>query len=103
MPVSAPAGFDTGQLTNVGGGGPSFLDKIPPAYQQTFLDGFHRAFSIALANSMWLGVGALAVAVISVSLLREQPLRHHFGAAEAEPVEEEAAHPGSKELAPGLD
>jgi EmrB/QacA subfamily drug resistance transporter len=103
VPVSAPAGFDTGQLTNVGGGGPSFLDKIPPAYQQTFVDGFHRAFSVALANSMWLGVGALAVAVISVSLLREQPLRQHFGAAEAEPAEDEAAHPKSKELAPGLD
>jgi EmrB/QacA subfamily drug resistance transporter len=103
VPVSAPAGFDTGQLTNVGGGGPSFLDKIPPAYQQTFVDAFHQAFSIALANSMWLGVGALAVAVISVSLLREQPLRQHFGAAEAEPAEDEAARPRSKELAPGLE
>jgi len=103
VPVSAPAGFDTGQLTNVGGGGPTFLDKIPPAFQQTFVDGFHRAFSIALANSMWLGVGALAVAVISVSLLREQPLRQSFGAAGAEPVEDGVAHPGSKELAPGLE
>jgi EmrB/QacA subfamily drug resistance transporter len=103
VPVSAPAGFDTGQLTNVGGSGPAFLDKIPPAMQQTFLDGFHQAFSIALANSMWLGVGALAVAAISVSLLREQPLRHHFGAAEAEPLEDESRHPGSGEFAPGLD
>jgi len=67
------------------------------------VDGFHRAFSIALANSMWLGVGALAVAVISVSLLREQPLRQSFGAAGAEPVEDGVAHPGSKELAPGLE
>jgi EmrB/QacA subfamily drug resistance transporter len=103
VPVSAPAGFDAGQLTNVGGGGPSFVDKIPAAYQQAFLDGFHQAFSIALANSMWLGVGALAVAVISVSLLREQPLRQHFGAPGAEPVEDEASHRRSKELAPGLE
>ncbi|MDP9272811.1 MAG: MFS transporter [Chloroflexota bacterium] len=103
VPVSAPAGFDTGQLTNVGGSGPAFLDKIPPAMQQTFLDGFHQAFSIALANSMWLGVGALAVAVISVSLLHEQPLRHQFGAAEAEPLEDEAPHAGSQEFVPGLD
>jgi EmrB/QacA subfamily drug resistance transporter len=103
VPVSAPAGFDTGQLTNVGGSGPAFLDKIPPAMQQTFLDGFHQAFSIALANSMWLGVGALAVAVISVSLLHEQPLRQHFGAAEAEPAEDEASHAGSQEFVPGLD
>ncbi len=103
VPVSAPAGFDTGQLTNVGGSGPAFLDKIPPAMQQTFLDGFHQAFSIALANSMWLGVGALAVAVISVSLLHEQPLRQQFGAAEAEPLEDEAPHAGSQEFVPGLD
>jgi hypothetical protein len=41
--------------------------------------------------------------VISVSLLREQPLRQSFGAAGAEPVEDGIAHPGSKELAPGLD
>jgi EmrB/QacA subfamily drug resistance transporter len=93
VPVVAPAGFDTGQLANVGGSGPAFLDKIPAAFQATFLDGFHRAFSIALANSMWLGVGALAIAVISVSMLHEQPLRHHFGEA-VEPPEDMAPHRG---------
>lgn len=36
-----------------------------------------------LANSMWLGVAGLAVAVISVTLLRELPLRHELGETEA--------------------
>jgi EmrB/QacA subfamily drug resistance transporter len=83
VPITAPAGFDTGQLTNVAGAGPGFMDQVPAEFQAIFVDGFHRAFSIALANSMWLGVGALALAVISVTFLREQPLRHHFGETEA--------------------
>lgn len=36
-----------------------------------------------LANSMWLGVAALVVAVISVTLLQELPLRHELGETEA--------------------
>jgi hypothetical protein len=32
---------------------------------------------------MWLGVGALVIAVLSVVLLREAPLRHHAGETEA--------------------
>jgi hypothetical protein len=83
VPTSAPAGFDPGQLTNVAGEGPGFLDQIPPEFQAVFVDGFHRAFSIALANSMWIGVGALVVAIVSVILLHEQPLRQHFGEDEA--------------------
>jgi EmrB/QacA subfamily drug resistance transporter len=83
VPTSAPAGFDPGQLTNVAGAGPGFLDQIPAEFQAVFVDGFHRAFSIALANSMWIGVGALVVAIVSVILLHEQPLRQHFGEDEA--------------------
>jgi EmrB/QacA subfamily drug resistance transporter len=82
VPTTAPAGFDAGQLTNVAGSGPSFLEQVPAQLQPIFIDGFHGAFSIALANSMWLGVAALAVAVVSVTLLREQPLRQERGEAE---------------------
>ena len=78
VPTSAPAGFDTGQLTSVAGSGPSFLEQIPAQFQPIFIDGFNRAFTIALANSMWVGVGALVIAAISVLFLREQPLREHF-------------------------
>jgi len=93
VPTQAPPGFDTGQLTNVGGSGPSFVGQIPAQYQSIFLDGFHRAFSIALANSMWLGVGALAIASLSVAFLHEQPLRQQFGEA-AEKPEDRAGHAG---------
>jgi len=93
VPVQPPPGFDTGQLTNVGGSGPTFLKQIPPQFQAVFLDGFHRAFSIALANAMWLGVGALVIASLSVAFLHEQPLRQQFGEA-AEQPEDRAGHAG---------
>ena len=100
VPAQAPAGFDTGQLTNVGGSGPSFMGQIPAQFQAIFVEGFHRAFSIALGNAMWLGVGALAIASLSVALLHEQPLRQHFGEAVERP-EDRAGHPG--EIAVSLD
>jgi EmrB/QacA subfamily drug resistance transporter len=83
VPVSPPAGFDAGQLTNVAGNGPDFMAQVPAAMQGIVQTGFHEAFSIALGNSMWLGVGALAVAVLSVVLLHEAPLRHHMGETDA--------------------
>ena len=49
---------------------------------------------------MWLGVGALAIASLSVALLHEQPLRQHFGEAVERP-EERTGHPG--EIAVSLD
>lgn len=93
VPTQPPPGFDTGQLTNVGGSGPSFMGQIPAQFQAVFLDGFHRAFSIALANAMWLGVGALVIASLSVAFLHEQPLRQQFGEA-AEKPEDRAGHAG---------
>jgi EmrB/QacA subfamily drug resistance transporter len=82
VPVAPPAGFDAGQLTNVAGNNGGMLAQVPAQYQDIFLRGFHEAFSIALGNSMWLGVGALAIAVLSVVLLHEAPLRHHADEAE---------------------
>jgi len=100
VPSTPPAGFDTGQLTNVGGSGPSFMGQIPAQFQAIFVEGFHRAFSLALANAMWLGVGALAIASLSVAFLHEQPLRQHFGEAVERP-EDRSGHPG--EIAVSLD
>jgi hypothetical protein len=42
---------------------------------------------------MWLGVGALAIASLSVAFLHEQPLRQQFGEA-AEKPEDRAGHAG---------
>ncbi|HEY7735676.1 MAG TPA: MDR family MFS transporter [Candidatus Limnocylindrales bacterium] len=83
VPATPPAGFDIAQLTSVGGGGADFLSQIPGQFQPIFIDGFHRALTIAIANSIWLGVAAAAVAVVASLFLREIPLRTTLGAATA--------------------
>ena len=86
VPATPPAGFDPGALTSVGGSSPlEFLSQLPAQMQQVFLNGFHGAFTIAIADSMWLGVGASALAVIAVLALREIPLRHTTGAERPAP------------------
>ena len=81
VPTSAPAGFDMGQLTSVtSSGNPlAFLSQVPPQFQQVFVDGFHQAFTIALANSMLLGVGAAVLAIVASLMLEELELRTHVG------------------------
>jgi EmrB/QacA subfamily drug resistance transporter len=76
VPATPPAGFDIAQLTSVGGGGgSSFLSQIPAAFKPIFLDGFHRALTISIANSLWIGVGAAILAIIASLGLKEIPLR----------------------------
>lgn len=76
VPTTPPAGFDLSQLTSVGGGDPlAFLKQLPAAAQQIFITGFHDAFTLAIANSIWLGVGAGAVAAIAALFIHEIPLR----------------------------
>ena len=89
MPSGGSFGGDVAQ---VGGADPvqQFLAQAPaqaqPALQQylaNFEAGFHQAFSIALANSLWLGVGAMVLGVTATLFLNELPLRRHHGAAPA--------------------
>jgi hypothetical protein len=82
VPTSPPAGFDLGQLTSVTSNGDplAFMAQLPAQFQPVFIQGFHQAFTIALANSMFLGVGAAALAVVASLLLKELPLRRHVGA-----------------------
>jgi MFS family permease len=76
VPATAPAGFDPAQLTSVSGnGGGDFLASIPAQFQPIFLDGFHRALTISIGNSIWLGVGASAIALVAAFFLKEIPLR----------------------------
>ncbi len=97
VPVSTPAGFNIGQdLTSVGtSSATQFLTQIPAQLQPIFLDGFHQAFSIALGNSMWLGVAAAIIACGASLLLHELPLRATHpaeeGAGSLVPVPAEAA------------
>jgi hypothetical protein len=80
VPAVAPPGFDPGQLTAVGSSPSDALSQLPPQLVPAFTAGFHQAFSIALANSMWLCVAAAGVALVATLILREKPLRAHFHA-----------------------
>ena len=85
LPATPPPGFDPGQLTAVSSGGANgsglaFLAQLPANLQAIFVNGFNHAFTIAIANSMWLGVGAAVVAVVATFFLKEIPLRTTLGA-----------------------
>jgi hypothetical protein len=82
-PVQAPAGFDLGQLTSVGSPVSSILSHVPPQLQSAYAAGFHQAFSIAIADSVWIGVGAAVLSFVAVLALKEKPLRTHFHAEQA--------------------
>jgi hypothetical protein len=89
VPVAPPAGFDAGSLTSVGGSPTAFLAQVPAQYQSYFVTGFHQAFSIAIANSIWIGVAAAGLSFLAVLALKEKPLRAHF---HAEQVAQSAIH-----------
>jgi EmrB/QacA subfamily drug resistance transporter len=81
MPVAPPPGFDLGSLTSVGGGqGGGLLANVPAQFLPIFTTGFHDAFSIAVANSVWLGVAAAVLACAAAALLKEKPLRSQLHA-----------------------
>ena len=96
VPATAPAGFSSSALTDPLGATSalSFLTQLPSQLQALFLQGFHSAFTIAIANSMWLGVGATVAAFVATLFLREIPLRAHHGPAPAENRAEAGAEAG---------
>jgi EmrB/QacA subfamily drug resistance transporter len=83
VPVAPPAGFDPGSLTSVGGSPSGFLASVPAQLQGAYVGGFHQAFSIAIANSVWVGVGAAVLSFVAILALKEKPLRAHFHAEQA--------------------
>lgn len=83
VPAVAPKGFDIGSLTAVGSTPADALAGIPAQLVGFYTSGFHEAFSIALAQSMWVGVGAAALACLTTLALKEKPLRAHFHAEQA--------------------
>jgi EmrB/QacA subfamily drug resistance transporter len=91
VPVDAPPGFDIAQLTSPSGGGGGFLAQIPADAQAIFVEGFHRALTISIANSVWLGVGAAVIALAAAFFLREIPLRTTMAPATAATGDKPAA------------
>jgi EmrB/QacA subfamily drug resistance transporter len=82
----ARAGFSESDATAVGVDlGRQILDAAGPAIRpllEPFIDvivvGIHEAFSIAIANAMWLGVVAAGLAMLLITVgLPELPLRQH--------------------------
>lgn len=93
VPASAPAGFDLGALTNPVGAGKAlgFIEQVPAAMQKIFVEGFHSALTIAIANSMWLGVGATIAAFVATGFLHEIPLRQTHAPRASAPASEDRA------------
>jgi MFS family permease len=100
LPATAPASFDVSQLTNVSrNAGGDFLAGIPAQLQPIFVEGFHRALTISIGNSIWLGVAASVVALVAAFALKEIPLRTTHGAPR-----QGAARTGSPAQSPaGID
>lgn len=74
--------FDLSQLTGVGDLGQAILAAIPPEFQAAvtpFIDamvtGIHGAFSLATAQTFWLGVVGAIAALVAAVAIREIPLR----------------------------
>jgi EmrB/QacA subfamily drug resistance transporter len=83
VPATAPAAFDPNQLISVGGSVANAFAALPAALREPFATGFYNAFSLAIANSVWLGVVASAISFVAVLGLKEKPLRAHFHADQA--------------------
>ena len=94
VPVNPPPGFDIAQLTSPTGGGGNFLAQIPAQAQPIFIEGFHRALTISIANSIWLGVGAAVIALVAAVFLREIPLRTTLGPATSPATGDQAGASG---------
>jgi EmrB/QacA subfamily drug resistance transporter len=75
-------GFNIDSLTGVGDMGQAILANVPDQYKALveplipyIVSGIHEAFSLAIASTMWLAVGASLIAALAVATMREVKLR----------------------------
>ncbi len=80
--ASSSGSFDLGALTGVGDMGQLILAQIPAQFQDAIkpfigamVEGIHGAFSLATAQTFWLGVAGAVVALIAAVAIKEIPLR----------------------------
>ena len=76
VPVAAPPTFDIGRLVSVGVSPTDAFAGLPKELIGFFTIGFHQAFSIAIANCVWLGVIA---AVLGADCRGRAGLPDHAG------------------------
>jgi len=86
--LSSSTAFNLDQVTSVGNMGAAILASIPPQAQEfvrpfipAIVNGIHQAFSLAIADTMWISMIATAIAAVAVLGLKEVPLRRSVGAA----------------------
>jgi EmrB/QacA subfamily drug resistance transporter len=80
--ASGSGQLDFNQLTGVGDLGASILASVPAEakpfiepYIGNIVAGIHQAFSLGVAQTFWLGVGAAIVAALAAAGMRELTLR----------------------------
>jgi EmrB/QacA subfamily drug resistance transporter len=80
--ASSSGALDFNQLTGVGDLGAAILAGIPEAFRgavEPFIGqivaGIHQAFSLGVAQTFWIGVGATVIAAIAAAFMIEHPLR----------------------------
>jgi EmrB/QacA subfamily drug resistance transporter len=85
--LSSSTAFNLDQVTSVGDMGAAILASIPPQAQEfvrpfipAIVNGIHQAFSLAIADTMWISMVATAIAAVAVLGLKELPLRRSVSA-----------------------
>jgi hypothetical protein len=80
--ATANGSLDFNKLTGVGNLGDAILAAIPAQAQAAIapfinqiVTGIHEAFSLAVAQTFWIGVGAAVLAAIAAVFMEERALR----------------------------
>ena len=81
--ASGSGGLDFNQLAGVGVNlGKAIVDLVPPQFQAAvqpyvpnIVDGIHRAFSLSVAQTFYIGVATAVVAGVAAAAMIEHPLR----------------------------
>jgi len=89
---------DLGQLTGTGDLGKTILANVPEAFRATvepfignIVNGIHGAFSLAVAQTFWIGVGAALISAVAAMFMKELALRQTTTAADAQAHAADAA------------
>jgi hypothetical protein len=89
---------DLGQLTGTGDLGQTILASVPEAFRAAvepfignIVNGIHGAFSLAVAQTFWIGVGAALVAAVAAGFMKELALRQTTTADDAQAHAADAA------------
>ncbi len=88
--ATASGQLDFNQLTGVGDLGAAILGALPPQakpiiepFITNIVAGIHQAFSVAVAQTFWIGVVAAIVAALAALTMHEHALRTSTGPARA--------------------